>query len=95
LALSGTVSREIVKSGQAGLDLGGRFLVWDQVDRIIRDQVSTLAGFRINHKAKNGTQLFLHFVGSLNLIVQSVITQSGTARVRHHPKSEEQPDSED
>ena len=28
-----------------------------------------LACFRIDHKAKNGTQLFLHFVVSLNLIV--------------------------
>jgi len=95
LPLSDTVSREIVKSGQSGIDSRGRFLVWHQVDRIIRNQVSTLACFRINHKAENSTQLFLHFVGSLNLIVQPVITQGGTAGVRNHPKSEEQPNSED
>jgi len=70
-------------------------LVGLQIDRIVRNQISTLACFRIDHKAKNGTQLFLHLVVSLNLIVQSVITQRGSAGIRHHAEGEEQSDSED
>jgi hypothetical protein len=70
-------------------------LVRLQVDRIIRDQVSSLACFRIDGKAKDGTQFFLHFVGSLNLIVQSVITQGRSAGIRNHAQGEEQPNRED
>jgi hypothetical protein len=89
LPLNGTVSREIVKPVQSGLYLGSRFLVWHQVDRIIGNQVSTLTCFRINHKAKHGPQLLFHFVGSLNLIVQPVITRGGSAGVRNHPECED------
>jgi hypothetical protein len=93
--LRGTGFRQPVKRSQSGIDLRGRFLVGLQVDWIIRNQISTLACFRIDHKAKNGTQLFLHFVVSLNLIVQSVVTHGGSAGVRYHPEGEEQPDRED
>jgi hypothetical protein len=54
-----------------------------------------LAGFRIDHQVQKRTQLFLHFVISLNLIIQSVITKGSTARVRHHPESKKQPDGKD
>ena len=69
LLLKGTLFREAVKPSHSGIDLRCRFLVRLQVDRIIRNQISTLACFRIDHQAKNGTQLFLHFVILLNLIV--------------------------
>ena len=95
LLLNGTVSREIVESSQPTLDLRSRCSIRLQVDRIIRDQVSPLACFRIDYQAQNGTQLFFYFVGSLNLSVQSVITQGSTAGVRHHTESEEQPNTED
>jgi hypothetical protein len=70
-------------------------LVRIQVDRITRDQVSPLACFRIDGKAKDGIQHFLHFVGPLNLIIQSVITQGRPARIRNHAEGEEQPNGED
>ena len=91
LLLRGTGVREAIKPSQSGIDLRNRFLVRLQIDRIVRNQISTLDCFHVDHKAKNGTQLFLHLVVSLNLIVQSVIAQGGsevyatTPRVRPNP----------
>jgi hypothetical protein len=95
LLLRGTGFREAIKPSQSGIDLRNRFFVGLQIDRIVRNQISTLACFHVDHKAKNGTQLFLHLVVSLNLIVQSVIAQGGSAGVRNHPEGEAQPNSED
>jgi hypothetical protein len=93
--LNGVASREIIQSSQPAFDLGGRLLVWLQVDCVIGDQVSALAGLRIDHKPKNCTQILLYFVGSLNLIVQSVVTQGSPAGVRNHTKCKKQPGSKD
>jgi hypothetical protein len=95
LLLNRIVFREIGKSGQPPLDLRGCFLVGLQVEGVTSNQVSSLACFCIDQKAKNITQLFLDFMCPLNLIVQSVITQGSTAGVRDHPKSEKQPHAED
>jgi len=70
-------------------------LVGLQIDRIVRNQISTLACFHVDHKAKNGTQLFFTSWFSLNLIVESIIAQGGSVGVRNHPEGEAQPNSED
>jgi hypothetical protein len=84
LLLRAAIFCEISESSQSAIDLRDRFLVRLQVNRIVRKQVAALACFRIDGKAKDGTQLFLHFVSSLKLIVQSVITQGRSAGIRYH-----------